>query len=187
MKLTILKSKAGVTILEGVIALGLLALVMAGSFGVLLSSSRQTMQPDIYEEIGFASEKATETLKEYVTALEGSGLEAKVRQYRTRGNDPLKNYATSVCGTGTNDLLCLLPPICNVKGSSFSYTLEGAPTNWPDPADGIIQWEGKGNPQMYQNGALARDTMEYTSNPALGVRLDIACNDYKLGDNDNGN
>jgi len=181
MKQNILKSKAGVTILEGVIALGLLALVMAGSFGVLLSSSRQTMQPDIYEEIGFASEKATETLKEYVTGVSGSALEGKAVQYRVRGDDPERNYAASVCGTTSNDLSCLLPPICNMAGSSFTYTVESAPTNWPEASAGI-RWEGRTNQQMNSTG---RDTTEYVSNPAVGVRMEIRCNDYKLGDDDN--
>ena len=35
----LLKNRAGVTVLEGVIALGLLALITAGAFGVLLSAS----------------------------------------------------------------------------------------------------------------------------------------------------
>ena len=46
----ILKSKKGVTILEGLIALALLALVATGTFAVLLSSSRKSSQPDIRED-----------------------------------------------------------------------------------------------------------------------------------------
>ena len=47
----LLKSKKGVTILEGLIALLLLAMISVGTFGVLLSTSRKSAQPDIREEM----------------------------------------------------------------------------------------------------------------------------------------
>ena len=46
-----IKNKKGVTILEGLIALGLLAAVSVGIFGVLLSLSRKSYEPDIREEM----------------------------------------------------------------------------------------------------------------------------------------
>ena len=54
----ILSKKTGVTILEGLIALGLLALVAAGTFGVLLSVSRKAGSPDIRESMILAVERA---------------------------------------------------------------------------------------------------------------------------------
>ena len=187
----ILKNKAGVTILEGVIALGLLALVMAGAFGVLLSTSRQTMQPDFYEEMSLAGEKASDVLKEYITVNKIGGedldnLESKVQPHRGGGSDAELNYQLGPCGADSYDLKCLLPPICNESGSEFRYQL----TNnadfdyWPTNEDGIA-WEGRGNPQMYSAGssgtfAMQRDSTQYTGNPAVAVQLYVKCNGYQL-------
>lgn len=119
-----LLNKAGVTVLEGVIALGLLALVMAGAFGVLLSSSRQTNQSDIREETVLAVERAKELLKAYV------GVDNATRP-------PVPTDLRG--GVCTNDLIhplaigteqsldCLLPPICDrhhYNESSFTYTVD---------------------------------------------------------------
>lgn len=59
MKKYILKNKKGVTLLEGLIALALLAIVATGTFSVLLSASRKTSSPDMREELVFAVEKPT--------------------------------------------------------------------------------------------------------------------------------
>lgn len=59
-------NKKGVTILEGLIALGLLALVATGTFGVLLSISRQSTEPDVREEMVYAVEKAHHLLQGYI-------------------------------------------------------------------------------------------------------------------------
>jgi hypothetical protein len=155
------------------------------------------MQPDIYEEMGFASEKASETLKEYVTSWTLGGgdtsfLEGKVMPHRTTwGGDDGKDYRLGVCGVDNNDLKCLLPPICNMAGSTFEYTRIGGAGKWPTAEDAEtagIHWEGRGNPQMYLTDGgstlLQRDATLYTQNPAMTVKLDITCNDYKLGDDD---
>ena len=69
----LLKSKAGVTVLEGIIALGLLALVAGGAFGVLLAASRQTSQPDVREEMVFAVEKVKNLLQMYTGVVDADG------------------------------------------------------------------------------------------------------------------
>ena len=59
----ILKNRKGVTLLEGLIALVLLAMVTTGTFAVLLSTSRRSAQPDIREEMTFAVERAMNKLQ----------------------------------------------------------------------------------------------------------------------------
>lgn len=119
----IIKNKRGVTLLEGLIALALLALVATGTFAVLLSASRKTSTPDLREELVFAVEKAHEQLQAYVYNTEFS-LQAK--------DDKNEFYVPAafregLCGTaswlphqdlnplanGTHNISCLLPPICD--------------------------------------------------------------------------
>lgn len=127
----LLKNKTGVTILEGLIALGLLALVAGGTFGVLLSVARKTSQPDIREEMILAIERANEQLQAYA-----SGAVASLPT----------EYANGLCGNGdttlavgnARDIKCMLPAICdrNTSGaSSFTYTVVettvARPANFP--------------------------------------------------------
>lgn len=62
----IFTNRKGVTVLEGLIALGLLALVATGTFSVLLSVSRKGTNPDMREEMIYAIEKANNLLQGYV-------------------------------------------------------------------------------------------------------------------------
>lgn len=129
----LLKSKAGVTVLEGVIALGLLALVTGGAFGVLLAASRQKTQPDTQEEMVWAVEKANTMLRAYAWNLPDTGLNG-VKDHMP---STLQN---GLCGaeqatpqivdytpvfTGLHDIECLLPPLCDKNNSSFTYTVSG--------------------------------------------------------------
>lgn len=113
----LLKNKAGVTILEGLIALGLLALVAGGTFGVLLSMSRKASQPDIREEMLLAVERASEQLQVYTNS--------------SASNVP-ENFKSGLCGSETSfsnvlsiennhDIGCMLPAICDRNNSEFSY------------------------------------------------------------------
>ena len=118
----LLKSKAGVTVLEGVIALGLLALVTAGAFGVLLSASRQTTQPDVQEEMSWAVEKANTLLHAYAMYL---GEDDDLRNMRNHLPEGLQN---GLCGgdaspmsEGEHEIKCLLPPLCDRQQSEFTY------------------------------------------------------------------
>ena len=117
----LLTGKAGVTVLEGVIALGLLALVAGGAFGVLLSASRQNLQPTLREEMALAVEKANNDLKAYVgianaskppvpTLLRG-GLCAHEGGEST--STPLDERE--------HDISCKLPPVCDKNQSTFTY------------------------------------------------------------------
>ncbi len=119
----ILNGKTGVTILEGIIALGLLALVAGGAFGVLLSASRQNTQPDIREEMVWAVEKAHDKLKGY----NGQGI-LPTDTIPTNSQYGLCGTATSPDNfplqEGPHEIKCLLPPICDPNQSSFTYEVE---------------------------------------------------------------
>lgn len=109
-----LKNKKGVTILEGLIALGLLAMVAGGTFGVLLSVSRKASQPDIREEMVLAVERANEQLQMYT----GKFSNGDSHTSGLCGND------TSPLSTDVHFITCMLPAICDVGKSSFSYKVE---------------------------------------------------------------
>lgn len=114
----ILSKKTGVTILEGLIALGLLALVAAGTFGVLLSVSRKAGSPDIREAMVLAVERANEQLQMYTPtmgSISNASLPSELEYGLCGGDsDPL--------GIGTNHYInCMLPPLCDRNNSSFSY------------------------------------------------------------------
>lgn len=112
----LLKNKKGVTILEGLIALGLLALVAGGTFGVLLSVSRKSSQPDIREEMLLAVERAHEQLQMY-TSGDTTNLPLEYQ------NGLCNNGDTSL-SSGKHDIKCMLPAICDPNNESkFSYTV----------------------------------------------------------------
>lgn len=124
----LLKNKKGVTILEGLIALGLLALVAGGTFGVLLSVSRKSSQPDIREEMLLAVERANEQLQMYASG-NTTNLPSEYQ------NGLCKNGDVSLVG-GPHNIKCMLPAICDRDNSEFSYTVTsgnitvvGFPTN----------------------------------------------------------
>ncbi|MBR5151338.1 MAG: hypothetical protein IKW71_00695 [Elusimicrobiaceae bacterium] len=124
----LLQGKSGVTILEGIIALGLLALVMAGAFGVLLSSSRQVSQPDMREEMILAVEKANTLLKAYVGIVDASAspVATDLRGGLCGGdNTPLAVGNPQI----THDIGCMLPPVCDLNNSSFTYKVAGKEIN----------------------------------------------------------
>ncbi|MBP5429726.1 MAG: hypothetical protein J6Y25_02390 [Elusimicrobiaceae bacterium] len=185
----ILQSKAGVTVLEGVIALGLLAVVTAGSFGVLLASSRQSSPSDMREEMMFAVEQADHLLQVYAAWFPNlqsymevtdndalvNALKAKSLPYfRSSGfmtaNGPCDRevVAGTVLDVGehTNALNCLLPLICDKANSNFSYTVESADT--------------------IRNGRLLSAVpleLSYAKNqtiPIHTITYQISCNGYQL-------
>lgn len=107
-----LKNKKGVTILEGLIALGLLALVAGGTFGVLLSVSRKSSQPDIREEMVLAVERANEQLQMYTGDFSQGASHTK--GLCGNDNNPLSTDQSHVIN-------CMLPAICDQNNSFFYY------------------------------------------------------------------
>ena len=86
---TILKNKKGVTLLEGMIAILLLAVVTVGTFGVVLSSSRKVSQPDIREEMVLAAEQmhhfvqgVSPTMTQYNPTIWGEGESEDSKVFR---------------------------------------------------------------------------------------------------------
>ncbi len=110
-----LKNKKGVTILEGLIALGLLALVAGGTFGVLLSVSRKASNPDIREEMILAVERANEQLQMYHDGKFGNAPSGFENGLCGGDSTPLSS------GDKGHTINCMLPAICDRNKSSFEY------------------------------------------------------------------
>lgn len=158
----LLTNKKGVTVLEGVIALGLLALIAGGAFAVLLAASRQTTQPDLREEMILAVEKADNLLKAYVgvtnAKCDGGGDCAPVMPSRLRGG--LCCQAGGECpddplSSGTHRIDCLLPPICDRNNSTFTYQRD--------------------NTQVQIGSSFADELVDPGS-----IEFEITCNGYTL-------
>ncbi len=157
----LLTSKAGVTVLEGIIALGLLALVTGGAFAVLLSASRQTSQPDVQEEMSWAVEKVNKLLRIYPMYLSEDDATRAMRSLVP------PDLANGLCGgdlspmsTGEHDVACMLPPLCDKNNSSFTYT--------------VTQVDHREQVTKYNDWNSIPDYSRYT------ITYDITCNGYKL-------
>ena len=170
----ILTAKDGVTLLEGVIALGLLALIAGGAFAVLLASSRQTTQPDIREETILAVERMNGLLKSY-TGYMDADLREQSKGYLVESLNP------STSGTLGNDFHVTswsnldslvgntyeisqssrqLPPICDGNKSKVEYTIKNVNHDVP------FQLRGEG-------GETLR-TVNYA------IQYKVTCNGYQL-------
>lgn len=154
--------KTGVTVLEGLIALGLLALVAGGTFGVLLSVSRKTGTPDIREEMSLAVERANELLPMYAPLKsDGSNMASlKLPNWYQSGlcediNDP------SPMSLNSHDIRCLLPPICDESNSSFSYEVATDEVSLPSDVPGDTKYY-------------------YPSQPHRQITFKITCNGFSL-------
>ena len=154
-----LTKKTGVTVLEGLIALGLLALVAGGTFGVLLSISRKAGTPDIREEMALAVERANELLPMYAPLLQGSNMsDAKIANAYKNG---LCGEDDSPLSLGEHAIKCLLPPICDEQNSSFVYTVAENPITLPS--------------------AVPSDTKYYyPSQSHRQITFEITCNGFSL-------
>ena len=155
----LLTKKTGVTVLEGLIALGLLALVAGGTFGVLLSVSRKTGTPDIREEMALAVERANELLPMYAPLLQGSNMsDAKIADAYKEG---LCGEDGSPLSLGEHAIKCLLPPICDEQNSSFVYTVAENPITLPSAVPGDTKYY-------------------YPSQPHRRITFQITCNGFSL-------
>ena len=107
----IFRKRKGVTILEGLISLGLLALVASGTFGVLLSISRQASSPDIREEMVWAVERAHEQLQMYAAEIQSAGGVEFSLANGLCGNASVNRVTLNVCFRLFAMLLILRLPI----------------------------------------------------------------------------
>lgn len=160
----LLTSKAGVTVLEGVIALGLLAVVTAGAFGVLLSAARKSTQPDMREEMVLAVEQAKDKLQVYInTALSENPIaNAKLPEGLAQGLCGPGISDTTPLSVGNHNIKCLLPRICDEdhSDSHFTYTV-GALSDFSHPVSA----------NDLENGLVPQTRT---------ITFDIACNGYEL-------
>ncbi len=165
-----LSNKKGVTILEGLIALTLLALVATGTFAVLLSTSRKSSQPDLREEMALAVERAAQKLQVYVFSSIDT-VDADMAQqvyYGLCGND---SQPTS---TGVqHSINCLLPPVCDSRTSSFYYSISTRDTDQPLPREAD---------QIKTKDADGDDTAEedVSGKDLYDVVFEITCNGFTL-------
>lgn len=197
----IIKNKKGVTLLEGLIALALLAIVATGTFAVLLSASRKTSAPDLREELVFAVEKAHEQLQAYVYNTDFT-LQTKDDKNQYYVPDAFRE---GLCGTasinphrdttplanGTHNIACLLPPICDrdvandcndATGakSCFVYRVnQAAVGRWssmlPEEArDKILNTDW-----TTEEGVYNKDTPKNAS-AGKSITFEVRCNGYTL-------
>ncbi|WP_177745860.1 hypothetical protein [Candidatus Avelusimicrobium fimicolum] len=129
----VLTKKKGVTILEGLIALGLLALVAAGTFGVLLSVARKSGAPDIREEMVLAVERANDQLQMYSSGIVSGMTNSKLYEQYANGMcggslipAEVKVSDSSPMELGSHNIKCMLPPLCDYSNSTFTYTVREA-------------------------------------------------------------
>lgn len=129
----VLTKKKGVTILEGLIALGLLALVAAGTFGVLLSVARKSGAPDIREEMVLAVERANDQLQMYSSGIVSGMTNSKLYEQYANGMcggslipAEVKVLDSSPMELGSHNIKCMLPPLCDYSNSTFTYTVREA-------------------------------------------------------------
>lgn len=129
----VLTKKKGVTILEGLIALGLLALVAAGTFGVLLSVARKSGAPDIREEMVLAVERANDQLQMYSSGIVSGMANSKLYEQYANGMcggslipAQVKVSDSSPMSLGSHNIKCMLPSLCDYSNSTFTYTVREA-------------------------------------------------------------
>lgn len=180
----ILTNKKGVTLLEGLIALLLLALVATGTFGVLLSTSRKSSEPDIREEMALAIERAQQMLQVYVTSHDDTASADDV------GDDIGCGYAytlsSGLCkndssggvfkyplSSGHHNIDCLLPPICDRNNSEFYYQVSTV-------SDGAVRPRNADLAKMKGANANLATGNNVSSSEEIRVFFKISCNGYTL-------
>ena len=164
-----LTKKAGITLLEGLIAMGLLALIASGTFGVLLSVSRKTDQPDRREDMVYAVERVNDLLSANAYIVQGASEEAPTYLHgilcsatHAENKKPLQ--------TGWHNVDCLLPPSCDAALSSFRYYVSNASVSLSSlPAS-----------QRESNKIVEGAGAANVSVPELKISYDIQCNGYSL-------
>jgi len=168
-----LSKKAGVTLLEGLIAIALLALVAGGTFGVLLSVSRTTDQPDRREDMIYAVEQVNQLLKANI----GQTSSLTETEYNYLKNllcygSPDNN--TTPFAVGGHSIKCLLPPSCDRSSSAFSYTITTDSQNVNLSNTGLpasyFETNNVASPENSGNGQVQKYKISYY----------IECNGYTL-------
>ena len=172
-----IKSKKGVTLLEGLIALLLLALVATGTFSVILSVSRNK-GADFREEMALAVENANNLLQAYIVSLENNKAAASTL---FQSGPCGKNSTPLEAGFHGNELSCLLPPICG-NNSVFSYEVDVVPANHFDaPSQKLVPQERLKQGVLNTNTDTATGyTDQYGWQNGYRITYHIVCNGFEL-------
>ena len=176
----IFRKRKGVTILEGLISLGLLALVASGTFGVLLSISRQASSPDIREEMVWAVERAHEQLQMYAAEIQSAwgvefslanGLCGNASVNRVVDSNPLSNT--------THNIKCMLPAICDASNSSFTYSVTSNTVSVAERsyANSYTTTSAYGYEMV---GMVAGGSAGASTAPVRKIEFSITCNGFTL-------
>ncbi len=169
----ILKSKKGVSLLEGLIALMLLAIVATGTFGVLLSTSRKSSAPDMREEMALAVDRAQQMLQVYVNANKDNISSDFGDTYATQILSGLCGDDTTPLAEGEHKINCLLPHQCDVNNNSgFIYKVSEVSNAFrPRTTDLAKKKKEDGTDDAVVNNVAATE---------IQVEFLISCNGYTL-------
>lgn len=158
----ILTNKKGVTLLEGLIALGLLAMVATGTFGVLLSVAHKSGKPDIQEEMALAVEKVNDYLHAYSSNMDGDLTANNVKLCDS-------DAQTHPLALGAHTITCMLPVICdrNNDRSSFSYNVANSTLDFKSAGGGNASY-------------ITNDNYGNTTSTQRKITYSITCNGFVL-------
>lgn len=166
-----LSKKTGVTLLEGLIAIALLALVASGTFGVLLSVSRKSDQPDRREDMIYAIEGLNDLLKSaayYMHSNTDKITNTDIKNALCQDDQPLK--------AGEHTVDCLLPKSCDSRTSTFKYTVSSKNIVLKD-------LPGIDKSVTFQNAAMVGSSNPTSSDgklPGISITYNLVCNGYSL-------
>lgn len=173
----LLSKKAGVTLLEGLIAIALLALVASGTFGVLLSVSRKTDQPDRREDMVYAIEGLNDILKSGAFIMQDGNEEAPsyIKTALCVGIETNSANNNKPLSVGKHYVNCLLPLSCDRRTSEFFYEV----------AEAKVDFSALPNlrSSTFQNANIVGSQNPYSGNKEIASRsisYQITCNGYSL-------
>ena len=176
----IFRKRKGVTILEGLISLGLLALVASGTFGVLLSISRLASSPDIREEMVWAVERAHEQLQMYAAEIQSAGGVEFSLANGLCGNASVNQVVDSNPLSNTsNNIKCLLPAFCDASNSSFTYSVTSNSVSVAERsyANSYTSTSAYGYEMV---GMVAGGSAGASTAPVRKIEFSITCNGFTL-------
>lgn len=171
-----LSKKTGVTLLEGLIAIALLALVASGTFGVLLSVSRKSDQPDRREDMIYAIDSLNDLLKaaSYYIHQDSDEIPQTLADKLCAGSGHTSAKKPLNPG-GPYKVKCLLPPSCDSNQSDFTYTVSVQEVN-------LSEGLGTTPVNLENKNIVGAINPNSTPNkiPSRKIKYDITCNGYSL-------
>lgn len=177
----ILNSKAGVTVLEGVIALGLLAVVTAGAFGVLLSAARKSTQPDMREEMALAVEGAKDELQVYINTVGNTTFLPELLKNNLCNLEDEPFHPLVGGDSVHHHITCKLPKICDRTSPKSWFYYRIPSTNAVPTRLNTAKHQEGGTDRVAK---LCNNCVSYglgsTGTSTMRVEFNIQCNGYEL-------